>query len=488
MGYDILKKFIKVSPYPTKKESFGISLIWLFLIARLTWPKGIETSIGNLAIASSSNSFQVKSAFGLGDAGNLLDVALTWSNFRSLSPTDQFWIVRLWSPGLPILEVPMLWLEGLGIPLFWTFTIFLVLLWTIGFFLAWHYLTPLVGRLPLTLFASVLVFSWDFEFLFHEGIFYTEGFSYIFLLYSLFQISYILIAKKVRFESFLVALSGVCLGISIWIRHTLDSYIFMIALIAIAFFILEKNINFFEKTLPKVSQTIVNILNSNLHRILIKYAAIAFVVTLPWRIIATYYFQGAKFQMSSGGGLFGTRIWADPESEIGRYWDSYGVNWACKIDTSTCADLQDKLNGTVSPIYLIMRGLQAAIENPIAYLHVRWTYMMRNWVPDFGNSSSVHNILGLIGLVLLFVVLILVFLPKSRKNISVFIIWLPIILLQLIQFMIIHFEPRYFISTRITVIGLLLFLVAGNQRPVTKRIGKFYEVLKTRIKSNRNST
>lgn len=117
-------KVIEVSPHPTRKESFGISLIWLFLIARSTWPQGRETSIGNLAIPSSSNSITIKSAFGLGDAGNLLEVALAWSNFRTLSPNDQFWIVRLWSPGLPIFEVPMLWLERVGIPLFWTFTFF----------------------------------------------------------------------------------------------------------------------------------------------------------------------------------------------------------------------------------------------------------------------------------------------------------------------------------------------------------------------------
>jgi hypothetical protein len=454
--------------HPTKKESLMLSLIWILCIGRIAWPKGLDSAIGNLDILSVSTPRQIQTAFGLGDAGNLLDVAITWSNFKSLSPVDQHWIVRLWSPGLPILEIPLIWLDHLGVPLFWSFTSALLLLWGLAFYLAWTYLSPVVGRFPLLIFASLLVLSWDFQFMFQEGVFYTEGFSYIFLLYSLFQISYLAIVGEIRNQKHLATFAGVCLGISIWLRHTLDVYIFIIALISISIFYAKRRIGLIKDLREEKSSSLLVLKNSSIDRILIRYSVAAMITTLPWRILATFYFHGAPLQMSSGGNLFGSRIWASPESEVGEYWDSYGVNWACKIDTDACLDLQEKLDGSVSSVYLIMKGIQSAVENPVPYLQIRFKYMIQNWIPGFGDSINIANIIGFLSILAILLLSLLIALGKNENKILILLIWTPLLFIQILQFMIIHYEPRYFISMRLTIFSLILFLISqkSNQKIV----------------------
>jgi hypothetical protein len=456
-----MNRTLENTSHRSRIESFYFTVIWFLLLSRISWPDGLNSTIGNLGIPSNSNSTQIANSFGLGDAGNLLGVATTWSKFEGLSVVDQHWIVRLWSPGLPVLEVPMLWLERLGVPIFWSFSILLTLLWSIGFYLIWRYISPHVGRISILVLATLMLLSWDFKYMFHDGIFYTEGYSYFFLLYSLFSLSYQFLNPNIEKKNQLIFLSGVSLGISIWIRHTLDAYIFIIGLLGFVMWVLNiretknsrKAHNFrLKKKRRKISTS---------HSTLVNYALVAFLVTLPWRFIATFHFGGSPFLMSSGGSLFGPYIWADPKSDVGKYWDSYGSNWACKIDSITCTSLQNDLNGSISPNMLILKGFVAAIQNPIDYVTLRWSYAYQNWIPGFGDSFNIQNIVALFSFASMMSIFILVAVRRNREDKFLLMIWLPLIIIQLFYFLVIHFESRYFISLRLTSACLLL-LVLGR--------------------------
>lgn len=465
-----MDKTLENTSLRSRIESFYFTVIWFLSLSRISWPDGLNSTIGNLGIPSNSNSTQIANSFGLGDAGNLLDVATTWSKFEGLSVVDQHWIVRLWSPGLPVLEVPMLWLERLGIPIFWSFSTFLILLWSMGFYLIWRYISPHVGRISILVLATLMLFSWDFKYMFHDGIFYTEGYSYFFLLYSLFNLSYQFLNPNIEKKNQLIFLSGISLGISIWIRHTLDTYIFIIGFLGFLMWVLNKrrtkNIRKAHNSRLKKKRKKI----SSGYSTLMNYALVAFLVTLPWRFIATFHFGGSPFLMSSAGSLFGPYIWADPKSDVGKYWDSYGSNWACKIDSITCASLQKDLNGSISPNKLILKGLIAAIQNPIDYVILRWNYAYQNWIPGFRNSFNVQNVVALISFVSIISLFIIVAVRKIQENKFLLIIWLPLIIIQLLQFLVIHFESRYFISLRLTSACLLLLVLAKYH---SQRLKKF---------------
>ena len=96
-------------------------------------PQGFGTLIGGISIANTSSPQAIRNAWGPGDAGSLLDAAITWAQLKNLNPDTQFWIVRLWSPGMSIIEVPLIWLTKIGIPIFWSLLSVTIALWVLNF-------------------------------------------------------------------------------------------------------------------------------------------------------------------------------------------------------------------------------------------------------------------------------------------------------------------------------------------------------------------
>ena len=174
--------------------------------------------------------------------------------------------------------------------------------------------------------------------------------------------------------------------------------------------------------------------------------------------------------MSSGSALFGPYIWADPRSEVGKFWDSYGSNWACKLDTITCESLQNNLNGSISSNKLILKGLFAAIQNPIDYVTLRWHYAQQNWIPGFGNSISTQNAVALASFVTLISLILIIVVRKSTEYKFMLLIWLPLILIEISQFLVIHFESRYFISLRLTSASMFLLFLSRFHKQIYKRL------------------
>jgi hypothetical protein len=441
------------------------SAAWFFCVAKIIWPDGIKTTIGNLGIASNSKSNEIVQAFGTGDAGYLLQIAKTWSQFSGLSEINQFWIVRLWAPGLSMIEIPMLWLEAIGVPLFWTFSIVLVIVWTLGFYLFWRYIKPLTGIISALIFVALFTQSWDFKYLFRDGIFYTEAFAYILLFYSLFQISYICIRPDTKYIKLLIIVSGFCLGASVYVRHTHDAYIFLVGIVGVALFYAKRRSHLENEFNKNISVNRKKFNGLRVEQTLMLYAFVAFLTTLPWRLISTFHFKGAPLQMSSGFSLFGNYIWADPKSEVGKYWESYGSNWACRIDQSKCLRIQESLqNGETTTHQLILEGILSALSNPLDYLRIRVVYANKNWIPNFPNLEDFSHIVALIYMVVFVFIIFCTLAIKSQQSKVIALIWTPLILVQCLQFTIIHFESRYFIALRFTAMSYLLLLIATRSK------------------------
>ena len=439
-------------------ESIIVTLFSTFFLLRKALPEGVTSPIAGINLRNSANAKAIREAWGLGDSGSLLEVALTWANFQPLDPTTQFWIVRVWSPGLAIIEMPLIWLEKAGIPIFWSLLAFTTCLWMTLVFLLWSKVASIAGRLVTSLIFIIFLFSWDFEYLFRGGLFYTEGISIALLILGLSIATWSVIRSNQLNNKF-AFIGGSLVGISIWIRHVNDNGLLLILVSTLFFFILVRKPNRFLRIL----RTRSNLLES---QFLVIFTLVAFAVTVPWRFLAHFVFQGAAFLMSSASYLVGPGLWAKPGSGTAQYWGGFGMNWACKIDIQTCLSLPDETNGITGRSRLILLAIRAAIQNPFEYIGERWSALSVNWIPGFKNINSIYDVIGLLYLVVIIgIVYLFIRVSSSRKNLVV-LIWLPFLIAQIAQLLLIHYESRYFITVRVLLLGFLvsLLLVRGLER------------------------
>jgi hypothetical protein len=432
-------------------ESFLISFFWAVLTLRCAFPNGIGTKIGLSDLPRNTTAIEMRETFGSGDAGSYLEVALSWANLQPINFDKQSWILRLWSPGLSIIEVPLIWLEKIGFNFYWTYFSLLILTWFCAYYMYWRYFSKKIGLYKSIAVFSLLVFSWDFKFIFHEGLFNSEGFSLALLLISLLGILYICDNQK-NSKTTHVIFFGILFGFSIWIRHTVDTYLF--ALLGITTFLLlitnkkllqytqyPKSIkNKFEAMFVKLPRK--KIINLNL------FAITALMVTVPWRLIATFVYKGLPFQMSSGLPVISQYLWATPESATGKYWGPYGSNWACKIDSETCQKIASQSPNTFQPNDLFSLALQSILKNPVMYFEERWKYFIQNWIPNFINHIQIESFVGIVTLGILFLTLFKISRQKASSLSFVDLIFIPLITILLVQQAIMHFESRYFITLR----------------------------------------
>jgi hypothetical protein len=203
----------------------------------------------------------------------------------------------------------------------------------------------------------------------------------------------------------------------------------------------------------------------NNHKDIFRFGAftsgLALLVTLPWRLISTFHFQGAPFLMSSASGSVPATIWSLPNSPSGLYWGSYGSNWACKIDLERCYQLQSGItDGTMSHKQLILLAVKSILENPISYIQERSHFLWVNWIPNFSLNFSYQNLVALVFMILSFYCLYLCLIVKDKRKYSLIVIWGAFLIMNLAQLAIIHYESRYFIPVRLFILGLLLSLLS----------------------------
>ena len=452
----MLKQYISLTNRSLKLknihlESILITLVFTLFLLRKALPEGLASHIGIINIENSSTAKSIREAWGLGDSGSLLEAALTWANFQQLDPTTQYWIVRLWSPGFAILEIPLIWLEKAEIPIFWSLLVVTTCLWVVLIFLLWSKIAPIVGRYIILIILIIFIFSWDFEYFFRNGIFYTEGISIATLILGLFIITWSIIHSQ-QIKIIYALVGGLLVGISIWIRHVNDNGLFLVLICTSFFYFFVRKSNRFlarKKTGSKLLES----------RFLLIFALFAFAVTIPWRLLAYFIYGGKPLLMTSAAGLVGPGLWAKPGSGTAQYWGDFGMNWACKIDFQTCQSLPNETNGIVSGSKLILLAVRAAFQNPTEYINERWNSLMLHWIPGFGNLDSLYDLIGITYLPLIIGIFYLFIRINTTKKHLIALIWSPFLLVQIAQLSILHYESRYFITVRFLILGLFVNLL-----------------------------
>jgi hypothetical protein len=449
-------------------ESLAFTTFWTFVVLVSSLQNGFSSKIPILNISSNSSSSEIREAWGQGDAGSLLEVAITWAKLDPLDEVTQFWIPRLWAPGMAMIEVPLIWLERAGVPLFWSLLALIMMIWGGVMFLVWRYFSPLLGRIPTAFVLVGLIYTWDFGYLLRDYIFYTEGISYGFLLIGL-----ILMTVRVTNPNCLtrrsVVFAGVMLGLSLWVRHTNESgltfFLVIVLLMNLAYkFKKSAELRTFKRHSSKKKViTFMDSAESNPKFIWLQdlgiFAVVAFLVTVPWRLISTFHFGGFPFAMSSASGGVPVVIWSTPDSPNGQYWGVYGSNWACKIDQITCAAVQSDIqSGVASGSHLLLLAALSALRNPIQYIDERFSFLFTHWIPKFSLEFTYQNLVALTFFFVFASIFLIFFRLKDQRKYPILIIWGSFLLMNLVQLSIIHYESRYFIPVRLLTLGAFIGL------------------------------
>lgn len=431
--------------------------VYVSLLLYIVFPNGPKTLMGVTNLPLNASPEEIRKAWGPGDAGSLLEVAISWSKLEQLDPVTQFWIVHLWAPGLAILEVPLIWISNIfKVPLFWSLTL-LTISAVIGVSLVFKSIArSSLEKFVIGIIAVVLLLSWDITYILRDGVFYTEGIGYSLLLSGLGMMSLNIVRTGTRSIKQMV-LSGVLIGTSIWIRHVSDNSLILLTFLAsITFLILYIR---HRKKLKSVSKSRKKMKVQNPTKsvkIILATSLIAIAVTIPWRIVSQTVFDGAPLVMSSASAGVGEGLWIDEKRDPDYYWIPYNMNWACNIDQIKC-NLINNLSTTLPNNEKTIEAIKSAIKNPVGYFLERGDFLVQAWVPGFNSTASIiWKMTAVIPILMSFLIVFFLIRIRDKKKWYLLLVWLPFIVLLIGQLLIIHFESRYFIPLRLLTVGLFI--------------------------------
>jgi phosphate starvation-inducible membrane PsiE len=87
-------------------------------------------------------------------------------------------------------------------------------------------------------------------------------------------------------------------------------------------------------------------------------------------------------------------------------------------------------------------------------------YFFKHWIPGFGYSPSIYNLVALAQMLVPFISLVLFSRIRNKNKYVITLLWCSFLIMNVIQLLVIHFESRYFIPVRILSIGWLINLFA----------------------------
>jgi hypothetical protein len=390
----------------------------------------VNNNIIQQQLPYTTDAKELVSTMGISDAGLLLDLAITWSNFINLSEV-QYFTVSYWSPGISLIEVPMIWLQSFGIPIYLSMYLFTLALWNLVIYLQFQIFA---NGWPIVISGILLIlftFSYDHYWIFEAGLFYTEGIGY-----GLLYLALLLTIKNLRSShKTKLFFIGLVLGSAILVRYTNEFALLLVTLICIVIILINK-----------IYKSLKNPVELELRNVLLIFA-IGLLITVPWRVVNHEFYSMPTWKLSIASNELGYMIWAVEGSDSENYWGETGSNWACRIDQIKCETLNESNIRLISNQVLIREAIISAISNPIQYSKQRLKYGGLFYFNDKSISNMIYSyallILGLLSFLSIW----------KTKSIKLYLLILfPFVIINLFYLSLIHFETRYFLPLKILII------------------------------------
>jgi hypothetical protein len=417
-------------------------LITLYVIYR-TFPIGLRSEIPNLGIIVTSSPEQIRELYGQGDAGSYLDVALSLSKFRGISP-EQYFYIHTWAPGQPIFLTLLILLTKLGIPIFISAFVINVFFWVFFSFIVHITNSNFSVRLIFHFFYILFLLSSDMLWMVHSGLLYSEGLSNIFFMYSFYLTFHFIIRNNLT--AWRIMLISMMISASMLIRYTLENgYVLTIFVLLVFLFysVISK-----QKKYTYIFAKLITIF------------LIAFLITVPWRIMNKYKYDMDTFALSNTSSWSAYGIWLPDSDPVAMYWAPYGGNWACRVDPIKCTEINSKGLTAYDSRFFYSEAIKSALSFPTKFVAERFGILDDFYIGNSPNKfKDFPSYFSLSTILMCFPLLFFLFKKRDLQIKLPFVIITPTLLSGLIFFLLTHYEYRYFINFKISIFLLFLLLI-----------------------------
>ena len=417
-------------------------LIALYLIHR-TFPSGLFSKIPNLGILVNSSPEQIRESYGQGDAGSYLDVALTLSKFRGISP-EQYFYIHTWAPGQPIFLALLIFLTNFGIPIFISAFVINIFFWLLFPFIVDRTTHNLPAKLIFHFFYITFLLSSDMVWMIHSGLLYSEGLSNIFYVYSFYLTFNFIMRNKLTARPIL--LISILISASMLIRYTLENGYVLTIFVLLVFL-------FYSFISRKKKYTYI-------FAKLIAIFLIAFLFTVPWRIMNKYKYDMDTFALSNTSSWSAYGIWLPDSDPVAMYWAPYGGNWACRVDPIKCAEINSKGLTNYDSRFFYSEAIKSAVRYPTKFIAERFGILDDFYIGNSPNKfKDFPSYFSLSTILMCFPLFFFLFKKRALQINLPFVIIIPTLLSGLIFFLLTHYEYRYFINFKISIFLLFFLLI-----------------------------
>ncbi len=440
-------------------------IIFTYISIKTAFPNLGETKFAYLDIPIDSDIGLIRKTYGMADAGSYLDIAISLANFRNIQP-EQYFYIHTWSPGQSIILALAILASKYVLSVYTIIFLINYGIWVAIISFLTKRLSSIRQIVLFYMFFLTFLVSSDFSIYFYSMLFYSENIGNSLLFLALLMISWFIKNESLIWYKY--TLAGFILGVSILVRYTSETGLFLLLLLILIWLLLNKLLptSVHSKFRVKQNQKI-----KILKLVFISFF-IALLTTIPWRILNISLYDMDTIRLSNSNSWTIYSIWAPNSSPDAEYWSNNGLNWACKIDSAKCDAINMIGLNTLTPKTVIQEALKSAIEHPKSYLLERFKYMKIHYFEGGFNILEYQKYFSFLSLlsILFFPVLLLNLKFRTFDNFLITIIWFSFLINQIVIYAIIHYEYRYFIVFKFLVFGYIFSILFKKQRNYSKQL------------------
>jgi hypothetical protein len=409
--------------------------------------------------------------FGGGDSGSLLGAAISLREQHLIS-ADFLWVYNFWPPGLVVIYAAMVWIEDAT---FFPFALQMILftgaIWAVfigtffRFFRRMHGLATAIV-FAVAMFLSTAMTSWGTG----AGVFYGDSFGAIAMCFSLLAMIKVSMSVRRSERALYASVAGAFLAAAAYFRAIFELVATGTAVIAVLV-VIASLITAKVRAVPKSSLD-----SFRLGIPLLIASGVAQLMMLPWRVIANAVVRPGDLRWSTVSSLASPARWI-PTSRLrseGVGWAADGhSNWSCINDPVRCEEIfllevssaspySSGTGGYFSPAEFNALTITSALERPFVVIAERLGSVGFGFASDTGGAVKDLALPESILLAVAFISLVVVALRARKITQAAYVLFLISVGVQLAVLLILHQEPRYYMTIEMTTIVMAFYTLGGR--------------------------
>ena len=452
------KQYILTNKIYEVLKTIALLILYFAICVYFHMPKGASTliSLWPHKVSIFSTYFDLKPLVGGSDIGNYINCGFQYYSGSTLYGVG---CLPLFAPGMYFIYKLIFDIFSLQAPLPLIFILLSSFLWSVIFLTLFHFLIKKFGAI-IAFFIPLLFILFPFvrEFLWSDAILASESIAI-----PCYILALLLLIRGIQESNNKYAiLSGLFMALGCYLRVQVFVAFEIFAIMLLCIYALKLALH--KQFLPHVKNFLTYI-NFNYF---FKFLLVTFALCLPYLIFNKIHHN--EFAWNNGSYYYQYAWMKDSEYTPEQKWIlDGGGNAACKVNSTKCSyfsELRKNKEPTKRGEYQI-ELIKTIVTDPLHFTVEKFKYLPKYWfsAPSFA-SASVRNYFDIIPGIIFLGFLIYVFLSifvykallKDKNFLGIYLIGLGALVSNLITFLFIHFEVRYFYSFQSLLFCLFILI------------------------------